>query len=160
MSAQATISQEESKETAALDELKFIKVLIPENVRLIPKKLIESVKGNYYTPEQFFKYQEQQIKDENPYNLLFILINKSKQIEGYLWCELSQFDNSLFVNTFSISKEYWFKGKSIPKVIEFLNELKSKFNSPRVFWITVNPKFFEKNGFKRSKNVLMEYNDE
>lgn len=142
-------------DNADLEKLEFLKLKFP---RLIPIDLIEGVKGKTFTPEQFYKYQEQQVKFENPGNLLYALIDHEKKIQGYLWAEISQLDGSMFVNTFSIKKEYWFKGKAIPKVTEFLEFLKNKHKCERVFWITTNEKFFIKHGFKRSKNVLMEYN--
>ena len=124
--------------------------------RLIPIELIEAVKGRTFTPEQFYQYQESQI--DNQFNHLFALVDDRKVIHGYLWAEMNVLDNSLFVNTFSVAKEHWGKGKAVPKVMEFLSELKKKLNAPRVFWITTNEKFFLKHGFKRSKNILMEYN--
>jgi hypothetical protein len=142
-------------EETDLEKLEFLKLRFP---RLIPLELIENVKGRTFTPEQFYSYQEAQVKYENPGNLLYALINSDKsKIHGYLWAELSQLDGSMFVNTFSIDKDYWFKGKAIPKVITFLEFLKHKHKCERIFWITTNEKFFLKHGFKRSKNVLMEY---
>ena len=135
------------------DKLSFVKLKIP---KLIPIELIESVKGRTFTPEQFYKYQESQIN--NPYNHLYVLVDDDKKIHGYLWAEVNILDGALFINTFSISKEYWGKGKAIPKAIEFLRKLKEQTKAPRVFWITTNEKFFQKHGFKRSKNVLLEYN--
>ncbi len=85
-------------------------------------------------------------------------MNEEKKIHGYLWAEVNILDGSLFVNTFSIGKEYWGKGKAIPMVIDFLRVLREKSKATRVFWISTNEKFFLKHGFKRSKNVLMEYN--
>lgn len=140
-----------------LENLEFIKIMIPENVRIIPKELVESVKGTLFTPEQFYAYQEAQLKLKHPGNLLYTLIDKDKMIVGFLWAEINQMDGSMFVNTFSIDKKYWFKGEAMPKVIAFLDKLKAKHKCPRVFWITTNDKFFVKHGFKRSKNVLMEY---
>jgi N-acetylglutamate synthase-like GNAT family acetyltransferase len=136
-----------------LEDLTFVRLKIP---RCIPKELIESVKGRTFTPEQFYKYQEQQV--DNPYNYLYVLIDETKIVHGYLWAEMNILDDSLFVNTFSISKTYWGKGKAIDKAIEFLASLKEKTKAPRVFWVSSNEKFFLKHGFKRSKNVLMEYN--
>jgi hypothetical protein len=136
-----------------INSLSFVKLKIP---KLIPYELIEAVKGRTFTPEQFYSYQEQVVN--NPYNLLYALIDEKKKIHGFLWGEMNLLDGSLFVNTFSISKEYWGKGKAIPKVTEFLRELKETTKCPRVFWLTTNEKFFLKHGFKKSKNVLMEYN--
>lgn len=138
---------------APIDSLSFVKLKIP---RLIPIDLIESVKGRTFSPEQFYKYQECQV--DNPYNHLFVMVDSAKKIHAYLWAEVNILDSSLFVNTFSISKEYWGKGEAIPRVVQFLRILKEKTKAPRVFWLTTNEKFFVKHNFKRSKNVLMEYN--
>lgn len=147
--------EEKSPETEieSIENLTFVRLKIP---KLIPFQLIDAVKGRTFTPQQFYDYQESQI--DNPYNHLYVLINKEKKIYGYLWAESNILDGSLFVNTFSISKEYWAKGQAIPKVIAFLHELKDKMKASRVFWVTTNEKFFLKHGFKRSKNVLLEYN--
>lgn len=139
---------------ASATELEFCRLRIPH---LIPLELIESVKGRTFTSEQFYAYQEAQ--KENPNNHLYVLIDKDKKIHGFLWAESNCMEGSLFINTFSIGKAYWGKGEAIPKVIEFLRMLKAKTKAERVYWITTNEKFFLKHGFKRSKNVLMEYND-
>ena len=141
-----------------IDELTFVRIKDRRLVKLIPRELIENVKGRTFTPEQFYKYQESQI--DNPYNHLYVLVDDAKKIHGYLWAEINILDESLFVNTFSIGKEYWGKGKAMPKAIEFVSQVKQKTKSPRVFWISSNDKFFMKHGFTRSKNVLLEYNKE
>ena len=138
----------------SIDDLEFVKLKF---AHLLPRHLIEDVKGRTFSPEQFYAYQEAQIKSGNENNLLYALIDSEKKIQGYLWAEISNLDNTMFVNTFSISKEYWHKGKAIANIVAFLEGLKAKHNCPRVFWITTNEKFFLKHGFKRSKNVLMEY---
>lgn len=153
MSIATTEQENMSKEDQKIDTLQFVRLKLP---RLIPLELIESVKGRTFTPEQFYRYQEAQ--KDNAYNHLYALINEEKKIHGYLWAEMNSLDNSLFVNTFSISKDYWGKGSAIPMVIDFLRVLKERTKAPRIFWITTNEKFFAKHSFKRSKNVLMEYN--
>jgi len=137
-----------------LDELTFVKLRFP---RVIPRELIENVKGRTFTPDQFYRFQEGQ--SHNPNNYLFGLVDENKVIHGYLWAEKNYLDDSLFVNTFSITKEYWNKGEAIHKAIEFVADLKEKAEAKRVFWISSNDKFFLKYGFKRSKQVLLEYND-
>ena len=155
MSTETNCTEKPYTSAENLQNLSFVRLKLP---RIIPIDLIESVKGRTFTPEQFYEYQDAQ--KNNPYNLLFALVNEQKIIQGYLWAEINSLDGSLFVNTFSIRKEYWGKGQAIPKVIQFLEELKRKTKAKRVFWITTNEKFFLKHGFKRSKNVLMEYNSE
>lgn len=150
---QEDLTEEKTKIAENLQKLTFVRLKIP---RLIPSELIESVKGRTFTVEQFYKYQEQSL--ENPYNYLFALIDETKRIHGYLWAEVNALDGSLFVNTFSISKEYWGKGEAIQLAIEFLKTLKEKTKADRVFWCTTNERFFLKHGFKRSKISLLEYN--
>lgn len=141
------------KKCAKLDALKFVRLKIP---RLIPIDLIENVKGRTFTPEEFYRYQEMQI--DNPFNYLQALIDENKKIHGYLWMEVNPLDISMFVNTFSVDKEYWGKGEAIAKAIEFLRDLKDRIKCPRCYWITTNEKFFKKHGFKKSNQILMEYN--
>jgi hypothetical protein len=147
------MSTDTAVECKDIDSLEFVKLKIP---RLIPLHLIESVKGRTFTPEQFYHYQEMQI--DNPFNFLYVLVDESRKIHGYLWAESNLLDGSLFINTFSVTKEFWGKGKAITKAVEFLKGFKDKVKATRVFWITTNERFFLKHGFKKSKNVLMEYN--
>ncbi len=146
-------TEEVTKRAAKIDELVFVKLKIP---KLIPRDLIEAVKGRTFTPEQFYDYQSKQLT--NPYNHLFALVDTDKKIHGYLWAEVNVLDNSLFINTFSISKEFWGKGEAIGKAKEFVAEFSKKIKAPSIFWFTTNARFFLKHGFSRSKNQLMEYN--
>lgn len=136
-----------------IGQLQFVRCRVPQ---CIPKELIEAVKGRTFTPEQFYSYQDRNV--DNPGNFLFCLINESKRIHGFLWAEQNALDGSLFVNTFSVVKEYWGKGKAIPMVIQFLKELSTKIKASRTYWCTTNEKFFLKQGFRKSKICLMEYN--
>lgn len=139
-------------EDVCLDSLQFVRLRIPS---LIPIELIEMVKGRTFTPEQFYNFQESQV--DNPDNYLFALVDEDKKIRGYLYAFKEALDGSLFINTFSIEKKYWGKGKAIDKVTEFLRHLVVKLKCPNVFWCTTNEKFFMKKGFKRSKVSLMQY---
>lgn len=135
--------------------LEFVKLKIP---RLVPCELVEHVKGRTWTPEQWYEYQEANI--DNPNNLLYALIDSAKRIHGYLWAEQSALDGTLFINTFSVDKQHWHKGKAIQLAIEHLRAIKGALKANHVYWVTTNERFFTKHGFKRSKNCLMEYNEE
>lgn len=136
-----------------IDKLEFVRLRIPS---LIPLDLIEAVKGRNFTPEAFIKSQEEQI--DNPHNFLFALIDTDSKIQGYLWVVKEPLDDSLYINTFSIKKEYWGKGKGIELATEFLDGLVKKMKPSKVLWATTNERFFLKKGFKKSKISLMEYN--
>ena len=135
-----------------MDNLKFVRLKIP---RLIPVELIEGVKGRTYTPEQFYDYQEAQ--NGNPHNYLYAVIDESKKIHGYLWAERNLLDGSLFINTFSIGKEFWGKGKAMEKAMDFVKELNGTIKASRIFWVTTNAAFYKKHGLKESKQKLMEF---
>lgn len=144
----ATATEQKSSK---IDLLRFCKLKIPH---LIPVEFVEAVKGNSFTPQQFYTYQKNNI--DNPRNLLYALIDPDDKIQGFLWMEINNVDKSLYIDTFSISKEYWGKGKAMFKAIEFIDNLDKQLKPPRILWATTNAKFFEKYGFKRSKVILME----
>ncbi len=139
--------------TATINDLSFVRLKVP---RLIPRILIENVKGRTFTADQFYEYQDRNLK--NPFNYLYALIDDQKKIHGFIWCQVNDLDNVMFINTFSIDKEYWHKGAFMPKVCEFLGGLKESLKCPTVWWMTSNEKFFKKYSFRKSKICLMEYN--
>lgn len=141
-----------------LENLRFVRIKHPDVIRSIPEALIESVKGRTFSVEQFYTFQEMQA--HSPYNFLYAIVDYSNKIHGYLWVERSMLDGTLFVNTFSISRDYWGKGKAVQLAIDYVNSMREVLEAKRVFWISTNDKFYIKKGFKRSKNVLMEYNQE
>ncbi len=149
-----TTEATKKEEKADISQLEFVRLKIP---RLIPRDLIESVKGHTFSPQQFYDYQEMQV--DNPHNHLYAVVDATKKIHGYLWAESNLLDGTLFINTFSIAKEYWGKGAGIEKAVQFLRTLKEKTKAPKVYWLTTNQRFFEKHGFKRSRIALMEYQD-
>lgn len=153
MRPKSSFSQDMPKKEEKTDILEFVSLKIPT---LIPKDLIENVKGRTFTVEQFYKYQQKHLKD--PDNHLYAIVDAVKKIQGYIWADVKSLDNSLRIESFSITKEYWEKGKFMENVGEFLKELKFKVNCDRIFWNSTNEKFFMKHGFKRSRISLLEYN--
>lgn len=133
-----------------LEDLEFVILKIP---RCIPVELINSVKGRTFTPEQFYAYQEANVK--NPNNYLYVLVDSGKKIHGYLWFEQNSLDKSIFINTFSIDKAFWGKGAAIHFVVDFMKGLKKRLSAHQVIWCTTNPNYFKFIGFKASKQVLM-----
>ena len=136
---------------ATINDLKFYKLKFP---RLIPPELIEAVKGRNFTPDQFYDNQEK--NKGNPNNYLYALIDNDSVIQGYFWA-IREWTGELYVNTFSIAKEFWGKGKFIDKVGDFLKDLVRREGISKVLWATQNERFFLKHGFKRSNIRLMEY---
>jgi hypothetical protein len=136
----------------AITSLKYARLKIP---RLIPAHLIDAVKFKGFDSEKFYAYQEDRVGD--PDNLIFALFDNDKKIKGYLWAVVDESDGALFINTFSVDKEHWGKGKAMDKAIEIIEEIVDELKPPSVKWITTNDRFFVKRGFKRSREVIMEY---
>jgi N-acetylglutamate synthase-like GNAT family acetyltransferase len=153
MTTATTYQENMPKKELNIETLQFARLRIP---RLIMPELIESVRGCEFTPEQFYEFHESQA--DNPYNYLYAVIDEDKKIHGFLWAHTNRLDNSIYINCYSISKDYWGKGKAIEKAKEILRELVRKTKPHKIYWSTTNDKFFSKHGFRRSKNVLMEYN--
>ena len=148
-----------------IDDLKWIRVFTPSH---IPTYLVEQVRDRDYSVEDFYKYHEINCmvpttdggKKLNPFSHLYVLADKSNQVKGMLWFCVDPLTKDVIVQTFSMDKEYWGKGLAVKKVANFMKEFIRKGNLHKIYWITNYPKHSERNGFKRSKNILMEYNEE
>ena len=137
-----------------LEDLKYIRIIVP---RLIPSYLIELLKGRSFSTEDFYKYQEDRASIDNEDNLLYGIYDPEKIVVGFIWAEINQLDKTLFVNSFSIDKVYWNNGEAMNIALDILGKLVERFRCPKTFWMTTNPKYYQKHGFKLSKNVAMEY---
>lgn len=153
------------KKITSLDDLSFVRIFDPIH---IPTYLVEQIKGKLFTSEQFYHWQktycliQSQIGglELNPSNLLYTVINdKLKQMKGFLWMTVDYMSDSLFVNQFSIDKEYWKKGDALNLLEGKAKKVMKDLNLKRILWITKTPHFAEMRGFKRSKDAIMIYED-
>lgn len=147
----------------SIENLKWVRIFDPVH---IPKEYIDQIKHKEFTSEKFYEFISKisVISNENglilnPLNLLFVLVDDNNRTKGVLWMVINKLANALVINTFSVDKEYWGNGKAVTLLTAKAIEIKEKEKLERVYWITRSPKHSEKFGFKRSKNVLMEYSD-
>jgi len=146
-----------------IDELRWVRVFSPVH---IPKYLVEQIRDRDYEVEDFYKYQEinclVQGKDGptlNPFNHLYVLVDDQNIVKGFLWFIIDPLSKDAVINTFSMDKEYWGQGKAVKRVGDHVKEIVKKLKLKKVYWITNYPKHSERHGFKRSKSVLMEYQE-
>lgn len=144
-----------------IESLKWVRIFDPIH---IPKEYIDQIKHKEFETDKFYEFLKQisliSNKDEiklNPLSLLFVLVDDNNRTKGILWMVIDQLANALIINTFSIDSEYWGNGKAVAILREKAIEIQEKEKLERIYWITRCPKHSEKFGFKRSKNVLMEY---
>lgn len=148
-----------------VDELRWVRIMTPLH---IPKYLVEQVRDRDYTVEDFYKYHEVNclIEDENgdkkinPLWHLHILINDKYEVKGFVWCIVDALAKDIVIQTFSVDKEYWYKGKAVSKLSDYIKDIRRKACLNKIYWVTNYPKHSERHGFKRSKGVLMEYQEE
>ena len=145
------------------EDLKWVRVFTPEH---IPRYLVEQIKSRDYSVDDFYKYQELNclLEEEkgptlNPLNQLHVLVDKENMVKGFVWFTIETLSKNIILQTYSIDKEYWNKGKAVSKVAEFLTKALNEGKLKKIFWVTDYPKHSEKNGFTRSKSILMEYTD-
>ena len=146
-----------------IDELRWVRLFDAIHV---PKYLVEQVRDRDYSVEDFYRYQSLNILIEtkngptlNPLHHLYVLVNPDNQIVGYLWFTISPLSKDLLINTYSVDKEYWCKGKAVKRLADHVKEIVKKLKIPKVYWLTNYPKHSERHGFKRSKTILMEYSE-
>ena len=157
------MSDSKSKEID-FESLRFIRVFTPMH---IPKYLIEQVKDRTYDVEDWYKYQEMiclHQTDEgpklNPLSLLYVIADEDNQVVGMLWCEIEAMSKVLILQTFSMDKKYWMKGKAVEVLADKVKEIVRECKLKKVYWNNAYPKHAERYGFKRSRTVLMEWNAE
>lgn len=153
------------KETASkeIDSLRWVRVFSPVH---IPKYLVEQVRDRDYSVEDFYKYQEinclissKSGPTLNPFHHLYVMADEGNMVKGFLWFVVDPLSKDVIINTFSMDKEYWGNGKAVQRLSNHVKEIIKKLKLNKVYWLTNYPKHSERNGFKRSKSVLMEYKE-
>jgi hypothetical protein len=132
--------------------MKWIRIYEPS---LIPRKYVEGVKGRDYSVAEFYDFQD--FNRNNPCNLLFGYISPEDEVKGYIWAQVNALDSTMFINTLSVDKEFWFNGKVLDEAIEFLHKVQHRMEARKTYWCTTNKRFFLSKGFKTSKIWLMEF---
>lgn len=146
------------------ESLRFIRVFTPMHV---PKELIEQVRDRTYDVDDWYTYQEAictvaspEGPRLNPMSLLYVIADAKNKVVGMFWCEIDPLGKTLVVQTFSMDKKYWSKGKAVTLVAKKGKEIARDCGLEKIVWCTNYPKHSERYGFKRSKSVLMEYVEE
>jgi len=157
------MSHKELKEVD-FDKLRFIRVFTPMHV---PKELIEQVRDREFEVDDWYKYQEvicvRQTANGpqlNPLSMLYVIADDGNKVVGMLWCEIDTLGKTLVIQTFSMDKKYWCRGKAVTLLSKKAKEILKECKLKRAVWISNYPKHSERYGFKRSRGVLMEYKEE
>jgi N-acetylglutamate synthase-like GNAT family acetyltransferase len=154
------MSASQSKEVD-FSSLKFIRVFTPMHV---PKELIEQVKDREYEVDDWFAYQEaicvRQTNEGlqlNPLSMLYVVADEGNKVVGVLWCEVEALAKVLVIQTFSMDKKYWVRGKAVELLAKKAKEIAKECKLKKIMWLNNYPRHSERHGFKRSKLVIMEW---
>jgi len=152
------------KEHKEVEDLRFVRIYTPVH---IPKYLVEQVRDRDFTTEDFYKFQEgsciRMTSDGpglNPLNHLYVLANDENITKGFVWFSIDSLSKDICIQTFSMDKEYWGKGRAVERLAKFIKDFRIKAKLNKVYWITNYPGHSQRNGFKRSKSILMEFSEE
>lgn len=130
--------------------MKFIRIF---DINLLPKYLVEQVKD--LDSERFYSVFENLVNFSNDF--IELIVNEQNIIIGFVWYVVDLIDFSLHVNTVSLRKDYQGNGKVLKIFIEKLrNDIKGT-KLKKITWCTDRPAFYERMGFKRSNQVLLEH---
>lgn len=157
-----------------IDELTFQRVVDPAIVQIIPRYLFEQLeKVSAEQVDMLYAYASdmltlpavnhlgQVVRVANPLIWFAVLHDVAHQIKGFLWVKINIIGKHLYVQAFSVDKEYQdSKGSINKKMLDYLFGLPipDEFKQKVTMEVT-RPKAAEKRGWERSKRVLMEVNN-
>ena len=138
------------KGKAKFSNLKQIRVF---DFNLIPRYLFKQIKGSDIDFDVLFKLNS--MITSSPLAMIYVFADKDNIIKGFMWADVQPLTNSLSVHLLSINKEYY--GTDVLKEIKKLtDEIVKTLQMKKCTWSTTRPRAFEKAGFIRSKQILME----
>ncbi len=157
------MSDSKSKEVD-FESLRFVRVFTPVHV---PKELIEQVVDREYEVEDWYKYHEiiclrqtEAGPQLNPLSMLYVIANERNKVVGMLWCEVDTLSKTLVLQTFSMDRKYWCRGKAVNLAAKKTKEIAKECKLKKIVWATNYPRHSERYGFKKSKCTVMEYIEE
>lgn len=121
-----------------MSELKFIQV---QDAALIPRRLLEQVKGLPFDPQRFYDHWYLM---QGPINMLFVIADTDlpDPVVGMLWLTVNMMGDSLDVNLLSMDREYQ-DGKFPWEVIgPRILTIQRAAGMKHTYWWTRHPKAF------------------
>lgn len=128
----------------------MIQLIQIHDARLIPRELIDQVRD--VEADAFYNHMEKAWQYKHDY--IFVVIDELHTIKGYIWYQINGLDNSIFINTISICKE-WQNTDKIEAIAELIKEEMANMCVTKAFFLTDKPAFYEKMGLYPTKEILL-----
>lgn len=119
----------------------------------IPIELIEQIKTSDWTPERYLDFLR--VVENSPLQFIFGIF-RGVDLLGYVWCEANLLEMTLFIDTISIKKQFKLDKKVSNEIIRLLKFFLKESGLRKIRFLTDRPDFFLRNGFKKSKQLLLE----
>lgn len=132
---------------------KGLKLIPCPDPRLVPKELVEQVKGRNFDVEAFYSYQLRSSGDKA--NVLLVIVDDKYRVVGFLWITVDGFEKMLFLNTISIDVPHQGDKELIRMIREYVRELAGKLGFSRIVTVSDRGKALERYGFEDTKLKIM-----
>jgi hypothetical protein len=145
------------------EELQFVRT---RDFNLIPMYLFNQFKDLKCDPKDLYFWGA--AAANNPMTLLYVAVNPTHKIKGFMWCVLDVLEKCIHVKAMSIDKDYQ-GGDMLEKAKDTLEAEIKRFNSKaidsqkmnkKIKFYTTRPTAFLKEakdkGWKMSKQAIME----
>lgn len=131
-------------------ELRYIKI---NDIHLIPQYLLEQVKGAEWAAEDLYRLWPLY---DNPFNLLYALADGEHLVKGVLWCTVNPLKKTLFINVFSVDRQYQGRGILGKSFAPFVRKIRQQLGLKTCTGITTRPRAFARLGGHCQQQMIME----
>jgi hypothetical protein len=154
-----------------VSELTFTRVIDPFVFNLIPRHLFEQIDeldkegidnmiscGSSIITSSVFNDKGALLRIPNPLVHIVVMTDTENKIRGFFWAKIDVIEKQIFIYASSVDKKYQSNSSAVSDaVIKYLFDLPvDKSFKRKVVSVTTRPKAFERYGWVRSKQVLME----
>lgn len=156
-----------------IKELTFLRLIIAEAFNAIPRALFESIKEiDSETIERIYENSAEimtvpivdsqgvvvgRVQSKSVW--VAVMQDIGKVVKGFVWMEFDVIEQRVFVQACAVDPEY--QGEAIGHVVDYIKGLNvSEEMKNNIQFTTTRPKAFEAAGWKRSKRIVMEYENE
>lgn len=147
-----------TEEIKTFSDLRFVRIagspeIIDMVFRKIPRELFEQIKDVEFNIDLLYQFPSKFISGAN--TRFYVLVDEDDKIKGILWAFINILTETIQVHILSIGKEYQFSD-ALKVTLEFVKSWMGKNEELKIQCITTRPHAYQKNGWKKSRQVLME----
>lgn len=113
-----------------IEQLRFIRLLMPECANLIPIRLLELVRDKLCTEERFMAHLPFMIA--NPFNIIGIYLDPENIVRGFLYFSINTLSEYVDVAMVSFDKDYHTLDAATKTMLFITKTIKEQVQTPKV----------------------------